>query len=76
MFTMEKVLNHFKNIETAQDLKKERLSLSDYRDLSLTLQSVVDVGRGTTMIQNVSDWCKKHGMKVLDESCCFVVYKI
>jgi 5-enolpyruvylshikimate-3-phosphate synthase len=71
---MEKIIKKFKEITTEKDLRKNNLSLSDHKDLAMTLQSVIDVGSGTTLIKNVADWCKKNGLKVQEESICYRVF--
>ena len=71
---MKKVIEKFKTIVTASDLKKNNLSLTDYHDLSMTLQSIIDVGSGTTLLKNVADWCKRNKLRVTEESICFRVF--
>lgn len=74
---MKKVIEKFKTIVTASDLKKNNLSLTDYHDLSMTLQSlqsIIDAGSGTTLLKNVADWCKRNKLRVTEESICFRVF--
>lgn len=72
---MNKIIKKFKSIETEKDMKTNKLTLSDYHDLSMTLQSIIDCGSGTTMIKNVADWCGKNGLKVQEQSICFRIFK-
>ena len=68
---LDKALQAFRDIGTASDLKKQKLSGSDYRDLAMTLQSIIDTKAGTTMVKNVADWCKRNGLTVKEESICY-----
>jgi len=70
-----RAIKAFKTIESASDLKKHKLSLADYQDLAMTLQSIVDVGTGTTLIKSVADWCKRNGLAVTEESICYSISK-
>jgi hypothetical protein len=70
-----RIAKEYQDIQTARDLKKNKLSLSDYRDLGMTLQSIIDVGSGTTLLKNVAEWCKRKGLKVQEESICFRISK-
>lgn len=71
---MKNIINKFKTITTEKELRKNKLSLSDYHALTYVLQSIVDAGSGTTLIENVANWCKKNGLKVQEESICFRIF--
>jgi hypothetical protein len=71
---MEKIIKKFKSIQTEKDLKKNHLTLAEYRDLSMTLQSVIDVKSGTTLIKNVAEWCKRNGLEVQEKSICYRIF--
>ena len=68
---MKKVIKAFKNIVSTRDLKTNKLTLAEYYDLSMTLQSIIDAGSGTTILKNVAEWCKRNNLKVKEESICF-----
>lgn len=72
---LNKAIQNFRDIGTASDLKKAKLSASDYRDLAMTLQAIIDIGSGTTLIKNVADWCKRNGLMVKEESICYNISK-
>jgi hypothetical protein len=40
----------------------------------MTLQSVIDVKSGTTLIKNVAEWCKRNGLEVQEKSICYRIF--
>ena len=70
-----KAIKAFKTIESASDLRKHKLTLAAYQDLAMTLQSIVDVESGTTLIKSVADWCKRNGLKVTERSIYYSISK-
>ena len=71
MAKLSKAIEAYKSISNAADLKREKLSLSDYNDLRYTLQSIIDIGQATTILASVANWCKRRGLKIDEESCCY-----
>lgn len=68
--TVSNCLNSFYNIETAQDLKMEKITLSEYREIHT---HILQIGQAMnqcaayyveTISQGVCDWFMKHGAKV------------
>ena len=68
--TAKKCIEAFKRIETAQDLKRSKITLAEYREIhSHVLQLVQAMNQcaayyGETISQGVTDWFMKRGAKV------------
>lgn len=67
---VKKCIEAFNRIETAQDLKKAKITLSEYREINLHVLQLIQainqyaVYYGETISQGVCDWFMKHGAKV------------
>ena len=73
MKNLEKAVEKFKEITSAKDLSKNKITLAEYRELAMILQSIIDCGSGTTIMKSVSEWCKRNKLSVFEESICFVI---
>ena len=73
MKNITKAVKVFKNISNEKDLRKNKLTLSEYQDLQITLQSIINEKSGTTLLKNVADWCKRNNLNVQEQS---IYYKI
>lgn len=68
--TAKKCIEAFKRIETAQDLKRSKITLAEYGEIhSHVLQLVQAMNQcaayyGETISQGVTDWFMKQGAKV------------
>jgi hypothetical protein len=71
---MKKIINKFKEITTEKDLRKNKLSLSDYHALTVILQNIVDTGSSATILENVANWCKQNGLKVQEKSIYYRIF--
>lgn len=67
---VKKCIEAFNHIETAQDLKRAKITLAEYREIyTHILQFVQAMNQcaayyGETISQGVCDWFMKHGAKV------------
>ena len=68
--TAKKCIEAFKQIETARDLRRAKITLAEYGEIhGHVLQLVQAMNQcaayyGETISQGVSDWFVKHGAKV------------
>lgn len=63
-----KVYNKFKSIENVKDLKKNKLTLTDYDVLFEILKKLSNIKEcdGVWCVnENVASWCRKQGMYVI-----------
>lgn len=61
---MKNIVEKYNAMETAMDLKKNKLTLSDYYCLGNALEDLIDGQIVNTIIENVAKWCKRNGLKV------------
>ncbi len=64
MKNIKKLVSDFCNITTAQDLKREKLSMSDFSALSFTLQDLQDTGITNILSINVKNWLERRGLNI------------
>lgn len=64
MTKYERAYRAYMSIETAEDLKKNKLTLLDYRVICETLKDLYDTGESATFIENVAKWFKNQGLIV------------
>lgn len=68
--TVKKCIEAFKQIETAQDLKRAKITQSEHFEIACTISEAVQAYnerrsyKGETISQGVSDWFMKRGAKV------------
>lgn len=62
-FDMEQIFIDFNEIETIQDLKKNKLKHSDYLALADTLNDFYHNSEAFTFIESVKNWCVKKGLR-------------
>lgn len=58
------VFSDYNAIENEVDLKKRKLSLSDYRACEQVLDEIRCNGKSETFIESIADYFKKFGFKV------------
>ena len=66
--TQQRIYNKFNMIETAEDLRKNHLTLHDYNVLLSVLSAVLNSEPHSTYTINssVAEWCRKAGLTVID----------
>lgn len=66
--TQQRIYNKFNMIETAEDLRKNHLTLHDYNVLLSVLNAVLnsESHRTYTINSSVAEWCRKAGLTVID----------
>lgn len=68
--TAKKCIEAFNRIETAQDLKREKITQAEHFEIGCTISEAVQAYneqrsyKGETISQGVSNWFMKHGAKV------------
>lgn len=67
MTKFEKVYRAYMSIETAEDLKRNNLTLAAHEDLYVVLWSLNNRHKSNTMMSDVANWCEKHGLIVTKE---------
>lgn len=58
------IFSDYKSIDDASDLKKRKLSLSDYRACEQLIDDIRYTGKAETFIESISDYFKKFGFEV------------
>ena len=59
-----RIFSDYKSIESESNLKKRKLSLSDYRACEQVLDDIRYTGKAETFITSIADYCKKFGFEV------------
>ena len=52
------------SVETIHDLKKEKLTLAEYRCLEKVVMMLKKEKTVKTFLKNVAEWCERQGCKV------------
>jgi len=62
-----KAYDRFRNIEDMKDLKKEKLTLTEYDAVYDVLKTLsrIDDSKTTTFVKAVADWFKRNGFSVI-----------
>lgn len=66
MSILEKAIKQYKGIDTAAELKKNKLSLCSMDILRFILMDLIKDGKAETFNTDVAKWCKKNGLRVID----------
>lgn len=66
--TQQRIYNKFNMIETAEDMRKNHITLHDYNVLLSVLNAVFNSEPHSTYTINssVAEWCRKAGLTVID----------
>lgn len=67
------IFSDYKSIEDENDLKKRKLSLSDYRACEQVLDEIRYTGKSETFIESISDYFKKFGFEVKPRGVNYVI---
>lgn len=76
MKTLEKAIRKYMDIDTAADLRKNKLTLCELDILRLVLMDLRIAGKSETFNTSVAEWCRKNGLQVIDPNCETVNYTI
>lgn len=63
---LKKAIEKYNNIDTAKDLRKNKLTVCDVEILRLVLMELMTYGRSETFNTSVAEWCRKIGLNVVD----------
>ena len=66
MKNIKTVLRKYFDIETAQDLKKNKLTLSEHYELYDVLREVSERKEAKCFMNGVAAWCRRNGLTVVD----------
>lgn len=64
MDKLKKVINDYKEIETAKDLQKRKLTLADYETLFYVLQDLVRNKKSLFISKSICDYLQRLGLAV------------
>ena len=66
--TQKRIYDKFRSIDTADDLRRNHLTLHDYNDLCAVLNAVFngESGSAYTINSSVAIWCRKVGLTVIN----------
>ena len=57
----------YRDIDTVNDLKKNRLTFAEYEELRYALADLCKAGKTATFIKAVAQWLKRAGFKVSND---------
>lgn len=61
---VEKIFKKYAEIETATDLKRNKLSLNNYHTIPHLLHEIAQTGKTRTFITDIAEWFRKNGCTI------------
>lgn len=69
---LQKIINDYKEIETAKDLQKRKITQADYNTLYVIIQELMQNKSSQFIQKSICDYLQKLGAKTTTKGICYI----